>query len=1459
MKLLRSLVTYALWGLLLVYVMILTAVRLPQVQTRLAHGVASAIGQLLDTEVTVGRVDLGLLNRVIIDSLRINDRAGQPMIRAGRLTARIEPLPLLEGKVSLSSAQLFGASLLFYQATPESKPNFQFALDALASEDTTQHKPFYLHIGSVIVRNVSAEWHQMYKPQKPSGVMDMAHLRLTGISAYVRLNHLTDSTLSVDLRRLAFRESSGLDVRKFSLVASITPSGASVSNLTLLMPGSSICIDSLTARYSSSGRLLTGIDPTTAQVELNMAHSVLTPADISPLLPQLAQQTDSLTMSARATLNGRDLQLQRIDVDGPLSLHAKASLTLPQAAPTSHLSPPTSHLSPPTSHLSWQADIEQLALSPDWIDIASQTAGVADLARRTGPVRMRGMLAGTADNIAEGWLNLTCDAGSVSVEGHIGHDRQLSVDASLDELKLQQLTGADVLGTMSGTVSGRGSIDSSHPDISAEAAISSIELKGYNYRNLSMSGRYSYKGSSADISIEDPNLSAAISASSSGLPTAHADMQLSSHVRHFSPYGLHLSQHGEDYALEQLHLSASQANGRRMLNITAPEGNVHLTGRFDIASLPQALSTLVCNRLPVLGELLRLPTSTPPHLHTSTPSQLNLSVQLSDTRWLNSIFQIPLSIRQSINMMASVDAARNELSLLALLPDFSYGGTRYRDATLRLTSPGDSLLLSGQLTRLSHEGMPLDLTVSCKAADERIASTLAWDDRQTTNHYGGQVNATTLLSRTSEGKARATVQVAPSVVVMKDAPWQLQPATVKYTERRLDVERLALEHREQHIIIDGTATDSYADTLNVNLHDIDVSYILDLVDFDAVEFDGQASGTAMLLAPFGTPQARASISVSNFLFERGRMGTLYATARWNNEQQQIDINATANDQPEAMTFINGYVSPQRNYIDLDIRAENTFIDFMQSFTSSFLSQTTGHATGSVRLSGDLGEMDLTGKLYVTGQSRVDALGASFTLTGDTVSLVPNDIRLNRIRLKDQQGNTAYLSGGIHHDHLSRLSFDLDVEATEPVLAYNFPTNSGQDLFWGTVMAQGRVDMHGRPGEVTINVDATPARGTAFTYNAAQSGDLVSQEFIEWIRVNPATGYAKDTNVQSSAPISQPTAPTSQLSDLRLNFRINAVPDAEVLLLMDANTGDIIRLRGEGVLRATYYNKGNFQLFGTYRVESGTYGVTIQNIIKKDFTFLPDGTIIFGGQPMQAALNLRAQHQVPGVSLSDLDIGSNFASSTVLVNCLMDITGQASAPQVNFDLDLPNVNADEKQMVRSLLVGQQQVNQQVVYLLAFRRFYNDQTANNQNPEQPDQTTLAMQGFLSGTLSAQVNTLLGRLIKNENWNFGTNISTGTQGWYNAEYEGIVSGRMLNNRLLVNGQFGYRDNAQTANSSFIGDFDVQYLLTPSGNLAVKFYNQTNDRYFTRSALNTQGLGLIIKRDFTNLGDLFGVKSAK
>lgn len=203
---------------------------------------------------------------------------------------------------------------------------------------------------------------------------------------------------------------------------------------------------------------------------------------------------------------------------------------------------------------------------------------------------------------------------------------------------------------------------------------------------------------------------------------------------------------------------------------------------------------------------------------------------------------------------------------------------------------------------------------------------------------------------------------------------------------------------------------------------------------------------------------------------------------------------------------------------------------------------------------------------------------------------------------------------------------------------------------------------------------------------------------------------------------------------------------------------------------------------------------------------------------------------------------------------MNISGTPQSPHIDFDLDLPTVSNEAEQMVRTVINGEEEMNQQVVYLLSIGRFYMQKNNSSSSQEgQQNQTSLAMQSLLSGTISQQINSLLGSLVKNNNWTFGANISTGDEGFNNAEYEGLLSGRLLNNRLIINGQFGYRDNAN-ATTSFIGDFDVNYLLLPNGNISLKVYNQTNDRYFTKSSLNTQGVGLIMKKDFNSLMELFG-----
>ena len=484
------------------------------------------------------------------------------------------------------------------------------------------------------------------------------------------------------------------------------------------------------------------------------------------------------------------------------------------------------------------------------------------------------------------------------------------------------------------------------------------------------------------------------------------------------------------------------------------------------------------------------------------------------------------------------------------------------------------------------------------------------------------------------------------------------------------------------------------------------------------------------------------------------------------------------------------------------------------------------------------------------------LNTDYTFNRLRAHAIPDDIQLKGDTIYDRNNNFAIVNGGIHHKHLTKLSYDLDLKARN-FLGYD-THEFGDNTFYGTVYATGDVGIHGKSGETIIDINAEPEKGSIFVYNVASPDAISDKSFIHWHEIVPE--LADSINRQMTLKDQEDNDDIDFSSDMRINFLVNTNQNLTLKLIMDEQSGDYISLNGDGVIRANYYNKGAFDMFGNYVVDHGMYKLTIQNLIKKEFEFMHGGTIAFGGNPYNAPLNLQAKYTVNGVPLSDLSIGKSFSSNNIRVDCLMNITGTPESPKVDFSMDLPTVNSDAKQMIYSIINSQEEMNQQVLYLLGIGRFYS-QTNNNQASEdaaQQSQTSLAMQSLLSGTISQQINTVLSNVVKSNNWNFGANISTGDEGFNNAEYEGILSGKLLNNRLLFNGQFGYRDNAN-ATQSFIGDFDMRYLIFPNGNLAIRMYNQTNDRYFTRNSLNTPGLGLIMKKDFNGWRDFFGITRLK
>jgi hypothetical protein len=123
--------------------------------------------------------------------------------------------------------------------------------------------------------------------------------------------------------------------------------------------------------------------------------------------------------------------------------------------------------------------------------------------------------------------------------------------------------------------------------------------------------------------------------------------------------------------------------------------------------------------------------------------------------------------------------------------------------------------------------------------------------------------------------------------------------------------------------------------------------------------------------------------------------------------------------------------------------------------------------------------------------------------------------------------------------------------------------------------------------------------------------------------------------------------------------------------------------------------------------------------------------------------------------------------------------------------------------------------------------------------------------SAAISSQISGILSALT--DKVQIGTNIRASQEGFSETEVEMLLSGQLWDNRLLFNGNFGYRNNPNVKNV-FVGEFDIEYLLTPSGEFRLKAYNHANDMYrYLKQSLTTQGFGIMYKKDFSSFSELF------
>ena len=1021
--------------------------------------------------------------------------------------------------------------------------------------------------------------------------------------------------------------------------------------------------------------------------------------------------------------------------------------------------------------------------------------------------------------------------------------------------------------------------------LAVEGLLNHITYKGYEHRNIPFSADIDGETISGGFALEEPNTMARVQVQTSKQGGSRS-LQCQANLRGFGAIPIGSEGHTWDITgnidadfsdidlgnlqgkmhVTGLELSTEEDETLRIGDVAfsneATEGGQHLLLESDFLSV-RADGSFNWKTLPaslMLPFRQNLPSLFPVGSKYPQPSgnDFRFFVQVQDTLLAERLLGTDLRLPEKSIIEGTISDALGQMALQMHIPQLEMGSQQLQSIECRAEAGQSTVLASLQGQRIMKD-KPVELNVDAYAKDDKVTTRLHWDNKGTVTHTG-EIGMTGQIRRDHASQTVIDAKMNASHIIIGDTLWNIMPASIRYHDKVIDVADLSIRQADRHINIGGRISALDTDTLGVELADIDISYIMDLINFHKVDFDGRATGSIYATSLMKKPLADAFLQVKNFTFNAAAMGDMDLHANWGKQERAITLEADMRGPvPQHRTLVQGTIIPgkgQEDGLNLNVRTSHIDLAFLHKYTKSIFRETQGRASGWTRIYGPFKTVNLEGDMFINEmRMHVTSLGADYRLAGDSVILRADNIWLRGARLYDNLGapgmseHTATIDGHLMHDALKNLRYDVSIDGHN-LLCYNFP-QQGSMNFFGTVYADAKAHMTGNMSSVNIDVDATPMPGTTIIYNVATPGMVNDAEFITYVQPSSVTKEevtgtaAKGGGGEETEEDASPSS-----TDIRINFNIDANPNAQIRLLMDPTTGDNIALHGVGRLHANYYNKGRFQLFGTYRTTDGNYRMSIRDLIRKDFTFRPDGTIVFGGDAMQAALNLTATHTVPNVSLDDLS-SSGLGLSNTRVDCIMNIGGSAREPVISFDFDLPNANADEKQMVRSMLSSEEERDLQAIYLLGVGRFYTYGTLAD---TKQTKGSMAMNSVLSSVLSSRFNQIMSQALGGSNWSFGTNLRTGEEGWEHLDVEGMLSGKMLSGRLQFSGNFGYRENKyKMGGNNFIGDFDIQYRLSPRSPFSLKAYNQTNDRYFTQSSLTTQGIGIKFQRDFNRFMELF------
>ena len=1467
--------------LALIFLPLLVALlfEIPAVQNFVAREATEIISRKLGTRISIDRVDIGLFYRVSLDGFYVEDFQRDTLLYAGRLDARIKSLGLFGGGLVFSRAELSDARFCLRE-TPDGEMNIKQVVDKLSKKDKARAEgKFRLEIERLETDGLDFCMERL-EHRNPSYGVDFADMHLIDIRAELKNFTIDGPVIHTDIGRLAMRERSGFVVEDLAGCLCIANGCIDIREGHIRTAKSNIELPSLSLiglDWALYKNFVEEVD-ITAQV----VNTTLSSDDIAYFSPKMKDWHLTLT----------DVNA---DVSGPVADMSGSLRSVRTGADTKLSVDFAAQGLPDVGKGHFKADISELTTSAADVDrLAAALTGknlpdeVLRIAKNAGKIGLTGKFDGTLTAFAADAALATEIGGAtclLQVSSLRDGCRGVLGDVKTSSLQLGELLENDLLGPLSLNVHVNGELSSEHSDAEVSGEILRLGINGYDYDSLRMKGHLVNREFNGLIEARDRNLRFDFR----GL------LDLNDEQRPRYDFALDL---------EEANLAALGVNRRDSVSVLAARIAARAVGRTldDLNGIIfvrdvsyryndrelAADSVVIVGRNSLSDKFIRLrsdfvdadyegktsykevfaylqqrfrdyvPTlDGGPGWQAQHPDTVELADGYSqltvNVRKINPLVNAVspgLQIADGSQLLLRINPANDKLSFEAASDYIERGRMLVTRLNLDAHNRGDSLVFAASTEDLYLNSFHMSrVGMSGGAKDNKLE--LITDFADTIGDVSGRIGFRSEFAR-GRGPAgrQIDLRLTPSYISRGEKTWNIYTDGITADTSRIRIDRFRMVNAGQQLLLDGVVSRRLQDSVQLTLHNFELAPFSQFTSSMGYRVDGRTNGSATMKAVLGAGEVQADIVVDSISINDLAVPSIWLRSRWDFIQNRAGILVQQRENLD--TLVRGFYAPSQKRYYARATLDAVELSALDPLLKGVVERTGGNADVDIALRGSGKEANLSGQIAVRDfTTTVDFTQVTYTMPRAVIEVKNNHLIAEGVPLYDPEKNEGLFSIDLNLEHLSNIFYSVKVLPKELMVLNT--TSKDNDLFYGRIFASGSATIAGSKGGVKMDIVATTEGDSEFYMPLSGQSNAKTADFVTF--VTPEQIDTTDYLVRKKLLFQQQGRKKEAAgSTMDITMALNVQDNTAFQLVIDPTVGSALKGRGNGMLNL-HINPGNgiFNMYGDYTLIEGSFLFSLQNIITKKFIIESGSMIQWTGEPVDARLDINAVYKLKTslqpllntvtASSDDDQSGSRISDRSVPVDCKIHIGGRLSNPQLDFSVVVPVTDIETQAAVASVLNTQEAQAQQFISLVALGTFSNSGSAN----------IGASSGVATG-LEMLTNQLT-NWFSTDDYRIILNYRAGSE-MTGDEVDFGFSTNLINNRLLVEVEGNYIiDNKQAVSnnvSNFMGEAHVTWLIDKSGNLRLKAFMQTIDRFDENQGLQETGIGISYKEDFNNFKDL-------